>query len=108
MRTVTEEEYNRGFITGQGTVIGNQEIEREPITFTVSDANGITRFLDVIQLDDLVSSSEGLNPAGVETTVNEVSSGSQEKAWVVGENQTAITELRARDSLEIVAIDIDG
>ncbi|KAM3148012.1 hypothetical protein ABEW05_011813 [Botrytis cinerea] len=78
MRTITEEEYNRGFIAGQGRDIGNQETQREPITFTVSDAYGITRFLDVIPFDDLVSSREGLNPAGVETTENEVGGESQE------------------------------
>ncbi|TGO09043.1 hypothetical protein BTUL_0181g00040 [Botrytis tulipae] len=120
MREITQEEYDRGVINYR---------DYEPITITVNDVHGVTHIQEVINFNPSMPLNEVANPDRIETTGKELSSGSQEivnvvedgqmtmikelgdikSLQMVEENHTAITKKpSATESLEMVAIDMDG
>lgn len=120
MEEITEEEYDRGVINYR---------DYEPITITVNDVHGNTHIQDVINFNPSVPLNEVANTDRIETTGEELSSGSHEIVKViedghmamtkemgnrkslqmVEENRTAITkESCDNEFLEMVAIDMNG
>ncbi|TGO46230.1 hypothetical protein BOTNAR_0601g00030 [Botryotinia narcissicola] len=120
MREITQEEYDRGVINYR---------DYEPITITVNNVHGVTHIQEIINFNPSIPSNEVENPNRTETTVKELSSGYKEivkevedgnmaiskelgdrkSLQMVEGNHTVITKkLSATESLEMLAIDMDG